>query len=644
MRVPVAADSSRAASATPYVPGSGAASAGPAGGLTPQELASVYGYDPGSGGGGQTVGIVDAFDDPSIESDLATFDARYGLPACTAANECLTKVGQTGSRASLPSPDTTGWSIEISLDVEAVHAACPKCRILLVEADNPLLTNLAAGVDEAVLLGATIVSNGYGAPEAWFQEEGLDGAYDHPGIPILAATGDLGYYDWTRLNQGEPASQMPDAPASLPTVIAVGGTSLQLTPGGRRTSETAWNDEGPRDTHPGVGATGGGCSQLFSAPPWQANEPGFAATGCEARRLAADVSAVGDPQSGFDIYDSYECGKGCEFPRVEGGWATFGGTSLSTPLIAGLYGLAGGGHGLAYPGELLYGREADESSRFDVTSGGNGFCDGVVPAACGEPNRELGVLVDCEGTTACDAAPGFDGPSGVGTPVGLGLFEPDPPSAAISVPTSLSAGVAAQFGASGSSSAYPGSAISIYSWDWGDGTSGAGASPTHAYAQPGTYAVQLTVTDSNGLTSAVAMQPVTVAPRPATPAVVAGRLRVHASGPDAKLASTALTVSSTGLVKIRISCPVGEVSCSGTVTLRTTKATVLNIARASFTVPGGHVKTITLRLSSRARALLARLRLLRLRVTIVAHDPLGATHTTQASATLRASRVKRGRR
>ena len=147
---------------------------------------------------------------------------------------------------------------------------------------------------------------------------------------------------------------MPDAPASLPTVVAVGGTTLKLTTGGARASETVWNDNGPLDDMgyhqtESLGATGGGCSMLFTATPWQTDVAGFGATGCEGKRLVADVSAVGDPHTGFDIYDSYKCGTECEFPRVEGGWATFGGTSLSTPLIAGLYGLAGGGHGFDVP-------------------------------------------------------------------------------------------------------------------------------------------------------------------------------------------------------------------------------------------------------------------------------------------------------
>ena len=514
IRTPVAPSSAQAAVARPYVVGSGAASSGPAGGLTPSELASAYGYEPEGGGAGQTIGIVDAFDDPNIESDLGTFDTQYGLPACTAADGCFTKVGQTGSTSSLPPADTTGWSIEISLDVEAAHSACPKCKILLVEANNDLLENLAAGVNEAVALGATVVSNGYGAPEAGF-EATEEGAYNHPGVPIVAAAGDEGYYGWGSVNEGIRGPEMPYAPASLPTVVAVGGTTLKLTAGGARASETVWNDNGPLDEIGGpnevdLGATGGGCSTLFSAMPWQTGVAGWGATGCGTKRLVADVSAVGDPLTGFDIYDSYECGTGCEFPRVKGGWATFGGTSLSTPLMAGLYGLAGGGHGLAYPALTLYGHEADSSSRFDVTSGGNGICGGVIPALCGEPNREIGALVDCEGTTACDAAPGFDGPSGVGTPNGLGLFTPDLPTAVITPPVSLGAGKAAAFSAAGSSDAYPGGTIGSYSWKWGDGTASAGASPTHTYAEGGTYTVELTVTDNYGLTSPIATRVVTV--------------------------------------------------------------------------------------------------------------------------------------
>ncbi len=115
--------------------GAGAVTAGPSGGLTPEDLASAYGYSPTSSGTGQTVGIVDAFDDPEIESDLAQFDTHYELPACTTANGCFKKVGQTGT-SSLPAADKEGWSVEITLDVETVHAVCPNCRILLVEANN----------------------------------------------------------------------------------------------------------------------------------------------------------------------------------------------------------------------------------------------------------------------------------------------------------------------------------------------------------------------------------------------------------------------------------------------------------------------------------------------------------------------------
>ncbi len=162
LRVPVAAG---AAGAAPFLQDDGATASGPAGGLTPAQLASAYEYAPTEGGTGQTVAIVDAFDDPKIEADLGTFDGNYGLPACTTANGCFTKVSQTGSTTSLPKADKTGWSAEIALDVETVHSVCENCKILLVEVNAETFTDLEAGVDEAVTLGATEVSNSYGGSE-----------------------------------------------------------------------------------------------------------------------------------------------------------------------------------------------------------------------------------------------------------------------------------------------------------------------------------------------------------------------------------------------------------------------------------------------------------------------------------------------
>ena len=156
----------RAAGALPYVVAAGARSKGPAGGLTPADLASAYSFSPTATGSGQTVAIVDAFDDPKIEKDLATFDSNYGLPACTTQNGCFTKVGQTGSPSSLPPADTSGWSVEMALDVEIVHSVCQSCKILLVEANSEGDADLAAAVNEAVALGADEVSNSYGSPEA----------------------------------------------------------------------------------------------------------------------------------------------------------------------------------------------------------------------------------------------------------------------------------------------------------------------------------------------------------------------------------------------------------------------------------------------------------------------------------------------
>jgi PKD domain/Subtilase family len=662
LRAPVAASAAAATpGARPYTPNDGAAASGPAGGLTPAQLAGAYGYDPTAGGTGQTVAIVDAFDDPRIEADLGEFDKNYGLAECTTANGCFRKVGQTGG--ATPAADETGWSAEISLDVEAVHAVCAKCRILLVEADSESDEDLAAAVDEAVALGATEVSNSYGGRESELGEA-EQAAYDHPGIPIAAATGDNGYYGWDFVNEplfGE-GEEEPATPASLPTVVAVGGTSLKLNPDGTRASETVWNNNGPGDDSGGPaeqpqGAAGGGCSQLFAAQPWQSDVAGFAATGCEDARLSADVSAVADPFTGVDIYDSFNCGERCEQEGFGNGWVTIGGTSLSTPIISAMYALAGGGGGVRYPALTLYAPAADASSRFDVTSGGNGYCGGESTPPC-KPAPSLG-LVDCGGTTACNAAPGFDGPSGVGAPKGLGLFKALAPTAVITPPGSLTAGTPAGFSARASSDPYPGGSPASFSWSWGDGSANSGgATPVHSYAAPGTYTVTLTVTDNYGLTSSASAASVTVNAKPiVAPGVITFKIQGPPPVPVARLASTTLTAGASGAVAVRVSCPAGESRCTGTVTLRTLaavvavaghgakrKAAILTLATGSFSVAGGSVRTVTLHLSRRARALLARAHVLHVRVTLVAHDQAGAAHTTRTLATLRAPRSRHAAR
>jgi hypothetical protein len=355
----------------------------PEGFLTPQDLHAAYALPNESAASAkQTVAVIDAFDDPSAEADLAVYDEQFGLPACTSANGCFTKVNGEGRASPLPA-EQGEWAGEISIDVQMVHAICQECHILLVEADNAELSELSAAAKTAIKLGAKEVSNSYASPEepaiAGFFEE-LAGAYRHPGVVVTASSGDCGY-----LNGDCPAKPATaNFPADLPDVIAVGGTTL--TQSGETWTSTAWSEGGS------------GCSQIFAVPEWQRTVARFSATGCGTERSVADVAAVGDPKTGVDIFDSTPEGNG-----VPTGWTVFGGTSVSAPIVAAEYALAGGAQGATQPAATLYAHAGDSSDFFDVTSGANG---------------------SCASSTSCQAAVGFDGPTGLGSPLGLGAFAP----------------------------------------------------------------------------------------------------------------------------------------------------------------------------------------------------------------------------
>jgi subtilase family serine protease len=322
-------------------------------GYVPADLQSAYKLST-TGGAGQTIAIVDAFDDPNAESDLNQYRAQFGIPACTTANGCFRKVNQNGG--TTPPPSDVGWAEEISLDVDMVSAICPNCHILLVEATSNSFANLAAAVDRAALLGAQAISNSYGGSETGSSSTEVH--YNHPGHAITASSGDSGF-----------GVQFP---ASSPHVTAVGGTTLNRSTNARGWTESAWS------------GTGSGCSRVYAKPAWQTD------SGC-ARRTVADVSAVANPSTGVAVFDTF---------GVTGGpWFQFGGTSVSAPIIASVYGLAGNGATVDY-GAFPY---AHTASLFDVVGGAN-------------TNRR------CKPSYLCTAVAGYDGPTGLGTPNGTGAF------------------------------------------------------------------------------------------------------------------------------------------------------------------------------------------------------------------------------
>ena len=323
--------------------------AGTPSGYGPADLRSAYNI-PGNGST-TTIAIVDAYGYNNAESDLAAYRAQYGLPACTTANGCFRKVDQNGG-TNYPRMDT-GWAQESALDLDMASAMCPNCRLVLVEATSPTFGNLATAVRTAASLpGVTVISNSYGGGESG--SASYESAYNQPGKAVTVSTGDSGYG--------------VAFPASSPHVIAVGGTHLVRASNSRGWSETAWS------------AGGSGCSSVYAKPSFQTDPL------C-TKRMEADVSAVGDPNTGVAVYGPVN--------RNNSGWMVFGGTSVSAPLIGGIYGNTG--HTPTGAASIY----ANSNQLNDVTAGSNGSCGG---------------------TYFCTAGPGYDGPTGLGTPNGTGPF------------------------------------------------------------------------------------------------------------------------------------------------------------------------------------------------------------------------------
>jgi hypothetical protein len=402
-------------------------------GLSPDDLRSAYFPDERPDapvGEPQTIALVDAYADPEAETDLSVYSEKFGLPVlppCTsgAVSDCFEQVNQSGETGNLPVPGNqrevemaSQWAGETSIDIEVAHGICRNCRILLVDASVPLAFELEAAVGTAEQLGATEISNSW---TDWGEDKDPFGRpFNDPGIVITAGSGDWGYENWMSPNEYESGVNYP---ASSPSVIAVGGTKLTVTEAGARASETVWNDGGDHEKNAG----GGGCSGVFSAPSWQTAVPDWDAVGCgtgeQSRRAVADVAADADPDTGVAIYDSvpYYYAPGSS---IAPGWVTIGGTSVASPIVASLFALVGGSQGVEYPAATLY-SHLGGASLYDVTSGGNGKCDGVYSNGCAGSMSEPPLsLSDCgKGVLICNAGPGYDGPTGVGAPAGLAAFE-----------------------------------------------------------------------------------------------------------------------------------------------------------------------------------------------------------------------------
>ncbi len=297
-------------------------------GLSPATIKDVYSFPTGSTPGqSQTIAIVDAYDDPTAANDLAVFSTQFGLPDCTTATGCFTKVNQQGG-SKLPRANA-GWALEISLDIEWAHAIAPGAKILLVEANSANFSDLTTA-EVYANTHASYVSNSWGGSE--FSGETSDDAYfSHTGVSTFVAAGDAGL----------PA----EYPSSSPNVISVGGTTLNFSHG-TFSSETGWSKGG------------GGCSSYEKATTAQSGFSGYAHVSCNGYRATPDVALDADPQSGVSVYDSTKY-------QGRSGWEVVGGTSAATPMWA----ARSADSGSVVNAALVYGTSITYR---DITVGNNG--------------------------------------------------------------------------------------------------------------------------------------------------------------------------------------------------------------------------------------------------------------------------------
>lgn len=329
-------------------------------GYSPAQMRAAYGFNQFTGtGAGQTIAIVDAYDDPTIANDLTVFKTQYNISGCN-----LTKVNQSGG-TKLPRVNS-GWAQEISLDVEWACAIAPDAKILLVEASSASLSNLLAGVDYAAK-NANVVSMSFGGGDTG--SSSYDFHFNIPGKSFVASSGDTG--------------NGTSYPATSPFVLAVGGTTLPLDSNGNRIgNETVWS------------GSGGGISTSESEPGYQTAFP-IPSTG--GKRGSPDVAYNADPQTGVAVYDST--------PNAgSSGWLVFGGTSAGAPQWAALIALTDAGRGTSLaplatsnanysPFYNAAQSSVYASNYLDITTGTNGTCGSI-----------------------CTATSGYDFATGVGSP------------------------------------------------------------------------------------------------------------------------------------------------------------------------------------------------------------------------------------